>query len=72
MDMLEDMVAFVINEISGDFKFKYGENIIDFTPPWQRLDLRKRFYTAASIYAISRCDFAQERNVKTEYGSRPQ
>ena len=34
MDMLEDMVAFVINEISGDLNS--NENIIDH-PPWQRL-----------------------------------
>jgi lysyl-tRNA synthetase class 2 len=53
MDMLEDMVASVIKEISGSYKFNYGENVIDFTPPWQRLDLRE------SIIKYSGIDFMQ-------------
>ena len=33
MDMLENMVSSVIKEISGDFKFNYGDNVVDFTLP---------------------------------------
>jgi lysyl-tRNA synthetase class 2 len=62
MDMLEDMVAFVINEISGDFKFKYGENIIDFTPPWQRLDLRETILKHSGIDFMQFPDVTSLRN----------
>ncbi|MDD4873475.1 MAG: lysine--tRNA ligase [Dehalococcoidales bacterium] len=53
MDMLEDMVSSVIREISGEYKFKFGDNTIDFTPPWQRLDLRQ------TIIEYSGIDFMQ-------------
>ena len=62
MDILEDMVAFVINEISGDFKFKYGENIIDFTPPWQRLDLRETILKHSGIDFMQFPDVTSLRN----------
>ena len=53
MDMLENMVSSVIREISGSYEFNYGDNVIDFTPPWQRLDLRE------TILKYSGIDFTQ-------------
>ncbi|MDD4923335.1 MAG: lysine--tRNA ligase [Dehalococcoidales bacterium] len=62
MDMLEDMVSSVIREISGDFKFNYGDNIIDFTPPWQRLDLRETILKYSSIDFMQFPDAVSLRN----------
>ncbi len=62
MDMLEDMVASVIKEISGDFKFKFGENNIDFTPPWQRLDLRETILKYSGIDFMQFPDVVSLRN----------
>jgi len=49
MNMLEDMISSVIKEISGNYKFHYGDNVIDFTPPWQRLDLRETLIKYSGI-----------------------
>ena len=62
MDMLEDMVASVIKEISGEFKFNYGENNIDFTPPWQRLDLRETILKYSGIDFMQFPDVVSLRN----------
>lgn len=62
MDMLEDMVSSVIKEISGNFKFNYGDNIIDFTPPWQRLDLRETILKYSGIDFLQYPDVVSLRN----------
>ncbi len=41
MSLLEEMVSYVAREALGDTKFSYGDNIIDLTPPWQRISLRE-------------------------------
>jgi len=40
MVMLEEMVSQVCLKVLGTTEVKYGEEIIDFKPPWQRLSLR--------------------------------
>jgi lysyl-tRNA synthetase class 2 len=57
MDTFEEMVAFVVKEVSGGHKIKYANDNIDFTPPWLRLNLRD---------AIAKCsgiDFVQYPDV---------
>ncbi len=41
MTMLEEMVSGIVKKIHGGYKVEFGEHAIDFTPPWQRLDLRQ-------------------------------
>ena len=36
LDLIEELVAYVANEVLGTTKIKYGENEIDLTPPWDR------------------------------------
>ena len=36
MDLIEELVAYVAQEVLGTTKIKYGENEIDLTPPWDR------------------------------------
>jgi lysyl-tRNA synthetase class 2 len=40
MAMLEEMVYEVSQQVLGTSQIKYGEDTIDFKPPWQRLSLR--------------------------------
>ncbi len=41
MKMLEEMVAKISKKVLGTGKIKFGDDIINFKPPWQRLDLRE-------------------------------
>lgn len=40
MSLLEEMVCYIAKEIIGDTKFSYNGNLIEVTPPWQRILLR--------------------------------
>ncbi len=40
MDMVEEMVYSVACEVLGEPRAKWGDAVIDFTPPWPRLPLR--------------------------------
>ncbi|MFA5629169.1 MAG: lysine--tRNA ligase [Dehalococcoidales bacterium] len=62
MNTLENMVSFVIKEISGSFKFNFGDNVIDFTPPWQRLDLRETVIKYSGIDYLQFPDVESLRN----------
>jgi lysyl-tRNA synthetase class 2 len=41
MNMLEEMVSATTKQLTGGYKVKFGDNTIDFKPPWQRLKLRQ-------------------------------
>ncbi len=41
MEMLEEMVAEVCQQVLGTDQVEFGNDIISFKPPWQRLDLRQ-------------------------------
>ncbi len=41
MKMLEEMVSKISKKVLGTDKIKFGDSIISFKPPWQRLDLRQ-------------------------------
>ena len=41
MEMLEEMIAQVSKEVLGTTKTKFGDDTIDFKPPWKRLTLRE-------------------------------
>ena len=36
IDMAEQIVTFVANRVNGGLKLQYGEQELDFTPPWRR------------------------------------
>ena len=40
MKMLEEMVSKISQQVLGTDKVQFGDNIIDFKPPWKRLSLR--------------------------------
>ncbi len=49
MRTLEEMVSYVTQEVLGTNKVSFGENNIDFTPPWQRISLRDAIYQGCGI-----------------------
>jgi lysyl-tRNA synthetase class 2 len=71
MDMLEDMISSVIREISGEYRFKFGENTIDFTPPWQRLDLRQTLAKYSGIDFMLFPDAVSLRNEMQKLNMEP-
>ncbi|MBI2328722.1 MAG: lysine--tRNA ligase [Chloroflexi bacterium] len=49
MKMLEKMVARISQKILGTDKVKFGDNTIDFKPPWRRLSLREAIQKHSGI-----------------------
>ena len=49
MKMAEEMISQVAQDVLGTTKVNFGENIIDFTPPWQRVTLRDAILQACDI-----------------------
>jgi len=57
MKMVEDMVSAVCYQVLGTYLVTFGENTINFEPPWQRLTLRE------AIRQYSGIDFVQYPDV---------
>lgn len=39
MDFTEKLLCYVVEKVCGDLKIKYGDDIIDFTPPYKRISM---------------------------------
>jgi len=39
MDFTEKLLCYVVEKVCGSLKIKYGDNIIDFTPPYKRISM---------------------------------
>ena len=49
MDMVEQMIAFVAQQVNGSAKITYQGKEIDFTPPWKRIEMRQGLLDATGI-----------------------
>ncbi|MFC1907976.1 lysine--tRNA ligase [Chloroflexota bacterium] len=49
MKMLEEMVSEISHQILGTNKVEFGDNTINFKPPWQRINLRQAIEKYSSI-----------------------
>jgi lysyl-tRNA synthetase class 2 len=49
MSLVENMVYHIATEVTGSGKVKYGDEIIDLQPPWNRLSLRQALIDACNI-----------------------
>ena len=49
MKMVESMISTVAMEVRGTRQIPYGEEVIDFTPPWPRLQLKDELYRRSGI-----------------------
>jgi lysyl-tRNA synthetase class 2 len=49
MAMLEEMVAFIAVETTGATRLRFGDEDIDYAPPWRRLTLRQSLIDCAGL-----------------------
>ena len=49
MKMVEGMISTAALEGAGTMSIPYGEEIIDFTPPWPRLQLKEELYRRSGV-----------------------
>ncbi len=49
MAMVEELVSSVATEVTGSCRVPHGETVIDFTPPWQRVQLREELEYRSGI-----------------------
>jgi lysyl-tRNA synthetase class 2 len=57
MKMLEEMVSEISQQVLGTNRVEFGDNTLDFKPPWQRLELRQ------AVTEYSGIDFTQYPSV---------
>ena len=76
MEMVESMISTVAQEVRGTMQIPYGEDVIDFAPPWKRVNFREELYHRSGIDVDTYPDDASlikaavERGVETEAGAR--
>ncbi|MDA0988199.1 MAG: lysine--tRNA ligase [Chloroflexi bacterium] len=49
MVMVEQMVSTIAQEVLGTTKVQFGENVIDFAPPWRRVSMREEVLRCTGI-----------------------
>ena len=49
MAMVEEMISAIATEVNGSPRVTVSENVIDFTPPWQRVSLREELHNRSGI-----------------------
>ena len=49
MAMVEEMVSKIATDVCGSTKIPFGDHIIDFSPPWAKLDLRDELRARSGI-----------------------
>lgn len=59
MKMTEDMLSYVVKEINGSLKVKYGEKNIDFSLPWKRISYREIILKETGV------DIEKEKSVES-------
>ena len=67
MKMVEEMVSSVCQQVHGSTKVEYNGQIIDFTPPWKRLEMRQAIIQYA---ALDIEQFPDTASLKTEMTNR--
>ncbi|MFC1897111.1 lysine--tRNA ligase [Chloroflexota bacterium] len=74
MAMLETMVSQISQQVSGTGKVQFGDNIINFKPPWQRLDLRQAIKECSGIdfYEFPDADSLRAEMLKLKMEADPQ
>jgi lysyl-tRNA synthetase, class II len=71
MTLTEELFAFLAQEVNGSLQVSYGEQVIDFTPPWPRLSLKEgvRRYTGLSVQELEQEDVVRAK--ARELGALP-
>ena len=67
MDMVEQMVSTIADQMNGSTKITIGDQVIDFAPPWQRVNLREELEKRSGI-DLEIYDDEQLKNKASELG----
>ncbi len=76
MDMVEAMISAVAEEVRGSMQIPYGEDVIDFTPPWKRVSFKEELHRRSGLDVDQYPDDASlvkaalERGVEIDAGAR--
>ena len=76
MDMVEAMISTVAQEVRGSMQIPCGEDIIDFTPPWNRVSFKEELFRRSGVDVDRHPDDASlvraalERGVEIGLGAR--
>ena len=68
MAMVESLVSTVALEVLGTNQVQYGDHLIDFTPPWKRLDFRQELKDRSGIDIDTYTDDASLKQRAAELG----
>ena len=68
MEMVESLVSTVAQDVTGTMSLPYGEDTIDFTPPWQRVGLREELLNRSGIDIDAHPDHASLLKKATDLG----
>jgi lysyl-tRNA synthetase class 2 len=49
MELTEQMVSYTAKEVTGSYKVTYQGQVLDFTPPWRRLEMRQGILETSGI-----------------------
>jgi lysyl-tRNA synthetase class 2 len=72
MAMVEEMVAFIATEATGSTQVPFGEDIIEFAPPWQRFTLRQSLIDRAGFDPEQYRDVESLKTRMLEMGLQPE
>ncbi|WP_226846827.1 lysine--tRNA ligase [Dehalogenimonas etheniformans] len=68
MKLVEEMVSSIVKDITGGYTVKYGENTLDFTPPWPRIDFRAELLSKSGVDFLAYADIESLRQKIRELG----
>ena len=68
MVMVEELVSLLAGEITGSSKVSYGDDVLDFTPPWPRLNLREKIISESGIDFLQHEDIQSLKNAMQSIG----
>ena len=68
MTMVESLVSTVAMEVLGTTQVQYGDQLIDFTPPWKRVDFRHELKNLSGVDIDAYTDDESLKHRATELG----
>lgn len=71
MELTEQMVAYTCKEVNGTYKVPYQGKEIDFTPPWDRIEMRKGILDVTGIDIYAHTDAPSLEKAIREKGYHP-
>ena len=68
MTLTEELFAFLAQKVNGGLQFHYGEQTLDFTPPWPRLGMKEALCQYTGLSAEELDDDRRVRAKAREFG----